>query len=43
MTLPDAVTLLVATDNVTDAALVKKHLEEEFAKVVVSTNPDAAR
>lgn len=42
MTTPDAVTLLVATDNVTDAALVKKHLEEEFAKVVVSTNPDAA-
>ena len=45
MTTPDAVTLLVATDNVTDAALVKNLLEKELAKVaklVVSTNPDAA-
>lgn len=45
MTTPDDATLLVPTDNDTDAALVKKHLEKEFAKVaklVVSTNPDAA-
>ena len=44
MPTPDAspATILVATDNVTDAALVKKHLEEEFPKVAISTVPDAA-
>ncbi len=34
--------ILVATDNVTDAALVKKQLEEEFTKVATSTDADAA-
>lgn len=34
--------ILVATDNVADAALVKKQLEEEFAKVATSTDADAA-
>ena len=42
MTTPDAATLLVATDNTTDAALVKKLLEEEFPRVFISTAPDAA-
>ncbi|MDO8960406.1 MAG: response regulator [Rhodocyclaceae bacterium] len=37
-----AATILVASDNVPDAGLVKKHLEEEFAKVATSTNADAA-
>ncbi|MBA3032274.1 MAG: response regulator [Gammaproteobacteria bacterium] len=34
--------ILVATDNVTDAALIKRQLEEEFTKVVLSTDADAA-
>jgi len=34
--------ILIATDIVTDAALVKKVLSTEFDHVVVSTNPDAA-
>ena len=37
-----AALILIATDNVTDAALVKKHLDTEFGNVVTSTDPDKA-
>ena len=42
MTAPDptAAPVLIATDNVTDAALIKKHLEDEFENVFISTAPD---
>ena len=43
MSTPDATArILIATDIVTDAALVKEVLSKEFAHVVVSTDPDAA-
>lgn len=44
MTAPDptAALILIATDNVTDAGLIKKHLEVEFEKVFISTDPDRA-
>ncbi|MHB1677116.1 MAG: response regulator [Sulfuriferula sp.] len=35
-------TILVATDNITDAALVKKLLDDEFEKIFMSTAPDKA-
>lgn len=34
--------VMIATDNVTDAELIKKHLESEFDKIVISTDPDRA-
>lgn len=44
MTAPDptAALILIATDNVTDANLIKKHLEVEFKKVFISTDSDRA-
>lgn len=44
MTAPDptAALILIATDNATDANLIKKHLEVEFEKVFISTDPDRA-
>ena len=32
--------ILIATDDVANAGVVKRHLEEEFKNVFVSTNPD---
>ena len=32
--------ILIATDDVTDAEMVRKNLAEEFKNVFVSTNPD---
>lgn len=37
-----AALIMVATDNVTDADLIKKHLEVEFENIVASTDPDRA-
>lgn len=37
---PSAATILIATDNATDAALVKHILDAEFDKVFTSTHPD---
>ena len=37
---PSAATILIATDNTTDAALVKHILDAEFDKVFTSTHPD---
>lgn len=37
-----AALILIATDNVTDADLIKKHLEVEFENVAISTDPDRA-
>lgn len=37
-----AALILIATDNVTDAELIKKHLEVEFENVAISTDPDRA-
>lgn len=34
--------IMVVTDNAVDAALIKKHLEAEFNRVVISTDPDKA-
>lgn len=35
-------TILVASDNSSDAELVKKLLKKEFEKILISTNPDKA-
>ena len=40
MTKMSTPTILVASDNTGDAALVKKLLDDEFGKVLTSTNPD---
>ena len=37
---PSVATILIATDNTTDAALVKHILDAEFGKVFTSTHPD---
>ena len=37
-----AAIILIATDNVTDAGLIKKHLEVEFENAFSSTDPDMA-
>lgn len=37
---PSAATILIVTDNATDAALVKHILDAEFGKVFTSTHPD---
>ncbi|MDO8464919.1 MAG: response regulator [Gallionella sp.] len=37
---PTAATILIATDNVTDAALVEKLLHPEFDHIFMSTDPD---
>lgn len=37
-----AALILIATDNVTDAELIRKHLETEFENVVTSTDPAKA-
>lgn len=44
MTAPEltASLIMIATDNTTDADLIKKHLESEFENVVTSTDPDRA-
>jgi PleD family two-component response regulator len=34
--------ILIATDSVSDAATVRKNLDEEFEHVMTSTNPRAA-
>jgi len=34
--------IMIVTDNVTDADLIKKHLDTEFCNVVTSTDPDKA-
>ena len=34
--------IMIVTDNVTDADLIKKHLDTEFCHVVTSTDPDKA-
>ncbi|MDP2759991.1 MAG: response regulator [Sideroxyarcus sp.] len=39
---PIAPSVLVVTDNIVDAKLIKKHLEVEFDKVAISTDPDSA-
>ena len=42
MAAPDLISaaILIATDDVTDAEMVRKNLAEEFKNVFVSTNPD---
>lgn len=44
MTTPDPIvpSVMVVTDNAVDAELIKKHLEAEFDKVAISTDPDKA-
>jgi CheY-like chemotaxis protein len=37
-----AAVIMIVTDNVTDAELIRKHLGVEFEKVVISTDPDKA-
>ena len=39
---PAAASILIATDNITDADLIKKHLEVEFKNIFTSTDPDKA-
>ena len=39
---PTIVTIMIATDNITDADLVKNMLNEEFGNVFTSTDPDRA-
>jgi CheY-like chemotaxis protein len=38
----NAASILIATDNVTDADMIQKHLEVEFGNVFTSTVPDKA-
>lgn len=39
---PAAASILIATDNLTDANLIKNHLEVEFKNVFISNDPDKA-
>ena len=39
---PTAASILIATDNITDAGLIKNHLKVEFENVFISNDPDKA-